>query len=503
MITTKYFSSSIPTSFASVFLVSTLFAACCFSFLYLHPQQHHLSDDDPHDLHDIKLSLINSPIRKAEIEDNYEDHLANSTSSPTSMVEDELIVNSSTNAQERLEEDEDHGLIKELVNVNSTAPSPLMVEDNDEQHALIEQEAINSTMKSNREKDEFESIPSVVVEDLYTPPMKNGSKEERIAWFKERVPRMKIFESTKKTEVFEQRIQEFFEGCEVRFFMVWISPSSLFGKRELLSLESVLKAHPKGCAVIVSKSMDSKLGRDLLKPIVKQGHKVLSIAPDLSLLFDSTPAGPWLEGLKAGEFDPGMIPITQNLSNLLRIVLLYKYGGIYVDVDMIILKDVSGLRNCVGIHSVYDGTRILKSLHNAVLIFDQKHPLLLKFIEEFTANFDGNVWGHNGPDLLTRIVVEFTHTEGYDFNIISPTGFYPVARTRLPKYFRRPKNKNETQWVYDENYLLKRESYAIHLWNHVSRKLKIEQHSLVGRLFSDHCIICKDVYDTDTPSTSL
>lgn len=349
--------------------------------------------------------------------------------------------------------------------------------------------------------EDVESAPASD-KDLFTPPF-NVSAEERIAWFKERVPRMKVFESTKRTRVFDQRIKEFFKGCKVRFFMTWISPSRLFGKREMFSLESVFKAHPKGCVVIVSKSMDSKRGRDLLKPLVEQGYKALPVAPDLSLLFRDTPAEPWLEGLKAGEFDPGMIPITQNLSNLLRLVLLHKYGGIYLDVDVLVLKDLSGLNNCVGIQTVNERARIWTSLNNAVMIFDQKHPLLLKLIQEFTAHFDGNAWGHNGPYLVSRVVMKVAFNDAaYDFNIMSPTAFYPVDWFRIPKYFRRPKNANETQWTYDEDYQLKQRSYAVHLWNHVSSRLRIEEQSLIGRIISDNCIICKDIYDVDPTSTS-
>ncbi|KAJ8452904.1 hypothetical protein Cgig2_014667 [Carnegiea gigantea] len=504
MIKTKYFSSSISVSFASVFLFSALFAACCFTFLYLQPLQQDNGSDDR--IHDIRL--VNSP-PSSNRRTKMDEKLA---ISPAPMLKVEDLVNP------RSPEDEDGGggLVEELIvksndpnltkmeveNVNSTADPTKMVEDGN-QGLTDHKQAVNSDApkEADGHGEDVESTPASD-KDLFTPPF-NVSVGERIAWFKERVPRMKVFESTKRTRVFDQRIKEFFKGCKVRFFMTWISPSRLFGKREMFSLESVFKAHPKGCVVIVSKSMDSKRGRDLLKPLVEQGYKVLPVAPDLSLLFSDTRAGPWLEGLKAGQFDPGMIPITQNLSNLLRIVLLHKYGGIYLDADVLVLKDLSGLKNCVGIQTVDERARIWTSLNNAVMIFDQKHPLLLKLIEEFTTHFDGNAWGHNGPYMVSRVVMKVAFNDpAYDFNIMSPTAFYPVDWFRIPKYFRRPKNANETQWTYDEDYQLKQRSYAIHLWNHVSSRLRIEEQSLIGRIISDHCIICKDIYDINPTSTS-
>jgi len=402
------------------------------------------------------------------------------TSMGPASIESEKLVNSDASVSS----DSNQGPVEQGGQVpNSSAPDPFTKKEEDERAEDVE----NTTVGDK---------------DLFTPPF-NVSVEERIAWFRERVPRMKVFESTKRTRVFDQRIKEFFKGCKVRFFMTWISPSRLFGKREMFCLESIFKAHPKGCVAIVSKSMDSKRGKDLLRPLTEGEYKVLPVAPDLSLLFSETPAGPWLEGLKAAQFDPGMIPITQNLSNLLRLVLLYKYGGIYLDVDVLVLKDVSGLKNCVGIQTVDEQARTWTSLNNAVMIFDQKHPLLLKLIQEFTTHFDGNIWGHNGPDMVSRVVMNLAFNDpAYEFNIMSPTAFYPVDWLRIPKYFRRPKNANETQWTYDEDFTLKQRSYAIHLWNHVSSRLRIEEHSLIARIISDHCILCKDIYDIEPTSTS-
>ena len=62
-------------------------------------------------------------------------------------------------------------------------------------------------------------------------------------------------------------------------------------------------------------------------------------------MFKKTPAETWFEEMKSGNKDPGEIPLSQNLSNLIILAVLNKYGGIYLDTDFIVLKSFAGLRN--------------------------------------------------------------------------------------------------------------------------------------------------------------
>jgi len=359
--------------------------------------------------------------------------------------------------------------------------------------------------KSLGEDDDDDDAGGGEGDALRSPPQ-NFSREERIAWFQERLPRFRALESTPRTREFHHRIEEFLgethhghqnksAKCKVRFFMTWISSAKQFGPRELLSLESVLKSHPKGCVVIVSRTMDSKSGRKILEPLLDRGFRVYPVAPDFSLLFNNTPAQAWLDRLKEGKVDPGTIPITQNLSNLLRLVILYKYGGIYLDLDVIILKDISSLRNSIGTQSVNATTKAWRTLNNAVLIFDKGHPLLLKFIEEFASHFNGNLWGNNGPLLVSRVARRVANDPRFEFSILSPMAFYPVDWLRIHRLFTEPKSKAQIKRAWDKLHQLTKESYGLHLWNKFSRNLRIEEGSIIGSLISHNCIICQDIYN--------
>lgn len=343
-------------------------------------------------------------------------------------------------------------------------------------------------------KEEIQE-PYVRDPDPLLPPI-NVTVEERIVWFKENLPEFKIIHSNGLTRKFASRAQEFFNGgCEVRFFMTWISPVRAFGYRELLTLESVFKAHPFGCVMILSASMDSRQGSQLLKPLVDSGYRVVAVSPDLSFLFKDTPAESWFNELKKGNVDPGEIPLAQNLSNLLRLAVLYKYGGVYLDTDVIVLKKFSALRNTIGAQAA-DENGNWNRLNNAVLVFDKEHPLIYKFIQEFALTFDGNKWGHNGPYLVSRVVSRIEKMPNYNFTVLLPIAFYPVDWIRISGFFRRPENPAASKWVAAKLRQLSGETFAIHLWNRQSSSLKIEEGSVVGRLISYRCLFCKQSYSS-------
>jgi hypothetical protein len=60
----------------------------------------------------------------------------------------------------------------------------------------------------------------------------------------------------------------------------------------------------------------------------------------------STPAEAWLCAVQRGGVSLGSVPLGQNLSNLLRLALLYRYDGIYQDV--VVLMPLSDLSNAIG-----------------------------------------------------------------------------------------------------------------------------------------------------------
>uniref|UniRef100_A0A2N9FAJ1 Alpha 1,4-glycosyltransferase domain-containing protein n=1 Tax=Fagus sylvatica TaxID=28930 RepID=A0A2N9FAJ1_FAGSY len=358
---------------------------------------------------------------------------------------------------------------------------------------------LRSSIGNNKQlrviKEEIEEVEDENWKAL-VPPL-SVTEQERIAWFREKMPKFHIFKSNNLTQLFHNRVMEFFDsGCEARFFMTWLSPAASFGRREFFTLESLFKAHPHGCLMILSRSLDSGRGYRILKPLVDKGFRVNAVSPDLAFLFKNTPAEAWFKEMKSGNKDPGEIPLAQNLSNLMRLAILYKYGGVYLDTDFIVLKPFTGLKNSIGAQSIDAESKNWTRLNNAVLIFDVNHPLLLKFMMEFALTFDGNKWGHNGPYLVSRVVENIRNRPGYNFTVLQPMAFYPVDWIRIGRLFNKPANRGDSKWVQTKLLQLSRESYGVHLWNKQTRNLRIEEGSVMGKLILEHCLFCKHIYSS-------
>ncbi|PQM33708.1 hypothetical protein Pyn_26396 [Prunus yedoensis var. nudiflora] len=64
-----------------------------------------------------------------------------------------------------------------------------------------------------------------------------------------------------------------------------------------MAMDSLFKFNPKGCLMILSKSMDSGSGYRILKPLLDRGFKVKALTPDLPFLVKNTPGETWLQEL--------------------------------------------------------------------------------------------------------------------------------------------------------------------------------------------------------------
>ncbi|VVA96936.1 unnamed protein product [Arabis nemorensis] len=305
---------------------------------------------------------------------------------------------------------------------------------------------------------------------------------------------LEVFGGEGISEKFQQRATEFLrDDCEVNFMMTWISPAEMFGKREILSVESVFKSHPRGCLIILSSTMDSTQGFTILSPFLARGYRVMSITPDLPFLLKNTAGESWLGEIQTRKREPGKISLSQNLSNLMRLAYLFKYGGVYLDTDMIVLKSFKSLRNVIGAQTLEPVSRKWTRLNNAVLVFDKNHPLLLKCIEEFALTFNGNVWGHNGPYLVSRVARAVEGTDGYNFTVLTPPAFYPVNWVEIEKLFKVPRTEKDLKRVKVKVREMQKRSYGLHLWNKFSSKFEIEQGSTMDTIVSENCVICEKI----------
>ena len=85
-----------------------------------------------------------------------------------------------------------------------------------------------------------------------------------------------------------------------------------------------------------------------------------------------------------------------------RWLILYHYGGIYMDLDSISVRPLTPpqfqLVNFTGLESVnWTGAGVIGVSH-------PHHWLPDLCLQYFSENFDGLEWGANGPKLMTRVL---------------------------------------------------------------------------------------------------
>lgn len=193
-------------------------------------------------------------------------------------------------------------------------------------------------------------------------------------------------------------IEEFFRRgrCTMKIFMVWNSPAWMFGVRQQRGLESLLYHNRNACVVVLSETIEL----NFFSGFLKDGFKVAVVMPNLDELLKDTPthifASVWHEWKKTKYYPT-------HYSELVRLAALYKYGGIYLDSDIIVLKPLSSLNNTVGMEDELAG----RTLNGAVMAFRKHSPFVMECLIEFYGSYDDTRLRMNGADLLTRVADKF------------------------------------------------------------------------------------------------
>ena len=151
-------------------------------------------------------------------------------------------------------------------------------------------------------------------------------------------------------------------------------------------------------------------------------------------------------------------------SDLLRYELLYKYGGIYTDVDFFCKKPFDVL--CER-HSFFMGSFTHDTIMNSIMGAAPKHPLLLLMINTLYKNTinplakGDEVQNSTGPFFLTRMTGKYVKKKHYHSDIVvyPPNYFFPngkkIVHSDKLKLFLSPETL--------ENYAFD-ETFAIHLF---------------------------------------
>ncbi|XP_044965300.1 uncharacterized protein At4g19900 [Hordeum vulgare subsp. vulgare] len=288
---------------------------------------------------------------------------------------------------------------------------------------------------------------------------------------------------------FSEFMERFFEHgkCSMRVFMVWNSPQWAYGVRHQRGLESLLQQHPDACVVVLSETLELETFHEF----VKEGYKVAVAVPSLDELLEGTPthifASVWYEWRKT-------INYPLHYSELVRLAALYRYGGIYLDSDVIVLKPLKSLRNTIGtVKEVSRGS----SFSGAVLAFEKQSPFLLECLKEWYSTYDDTLMQWNGAELMTRVIRNHSDSdsnrEHLEIQLEPSFTFYPINSTDINWYFLEPDSAAERAQHDALFSKILNYSTTFHFWNSITSSLVPESNSLVERILNHYCLHCLDV----------
>lgn len=234
--------------------------------------------------------------------------------------------------------------------------------------------------------------------------------------------------------------------------------------RTSCAVESAAKHHPQRTVLLFFHGEDIPKNNPFLR-LLEEVPNVHVRKGDLKAAFADTPLEPWFA---SGSLSRSRFQIV-HLSDALRLALTYKLGGVYMDTDVVVLKSLLKLRNCVS-RSLQD------MVANGFLIFDRGHPFLLRCMEELAKKYRPNKWGANGPVLLRRVLLELcnaSHVEDIE-------GRSCGGVTVLPTRFLLPLNYTMWRRFFDPRrtadvWRTLRESYVMHVFGKMSKETKVKE----------------------------
>ncbi|XP_072113076.1 alpha-1,4-N-acetylglucosaminyltransferase-like [Mobula birostris] len=176
---------------------------------------------------------------------------------------------------------------------------------------------------------------------------------------------------------------------------------------------------------------------------------------------------------------------THVLADGCRLALIWKYGGIYLDTDIISLRSIP--------FANFTCPENPETLNNAALGFCYKHHTFLwNCMEDFVARYNGDLWGQQGPRLITRMLkrwcdinnlATFIGKECNGISIWITNRFYPIPYPAWGRYY--------VHWEKEHIERAFSDSYGVHVWNFMNKQKKSKvvagSGSLLEHFFQLHC----------------
>ncbi|KAJ1638817.1 nucleotide-diphospho-sugar transferase [Pavlovales sp. CCMP2436] len=308
---------------------------------------------------------------------------------------------------------------------------------------------------------------------------------------------------------------------------IWTTDATHWSERNVRSVESIFHHHPNASLFIYS----NHLAPSAVEPFASAGFDVKVVGYRLEALLEGTPAKPWLDKLASWEQGPYFYT---HVTDVIRLALLFREGGVYVDTDVIIIrpfriaepevvaaaiaeedearkqvaKEAAAARHAAAGGRLERIERLVHALplngappplaphsigaeahtisetpivNGAIMVFARGSPFLWGAMREFARSYRDYEWGWNGPELLTRV----RRRCPANVSVLPEERFYPFHWEEVETYSTDGHAaENEYMWR-----VVQARSYAAHLWNKKSNELPLGEGSVYKRLMDTYRVL--------------
>ena len=273
------------------------------------------------------------------------------------------------------------------------------------------------------------------------------------------------------------------------FILVWTTDARTFTSRHHRVIESAFLSHPASTVRIFSNTLDCSMFSQLLN----DGFDVRVSRYNITRLAGSLPGAEWLRNITKWKEGPSFYA---HMADFLRFVLLYRFGGTYLDFDALLTarlpaksQNIIALEECDSLG--HDFCMFLPEYGSSweepykrrnffytpigILSFEPGHPTLLMALREFRS-YNPNLWPC-GTVYLSRA---FIHTRSIwkSWEVLGKDAFYPVS-WQDSAIFLDDISLTSTGNKLEE---IGRKSLSVHLWNKVTLKRQIMPGMLLHNL---------------------
>jgi len=292
-------------------------------------------------------------------------------------------------------------------------------------------------------------------------------------------------------------LKQFHKSVKILKFNLILSTENLTNMNSR-TLESIFWHHSNAQVIVHVKDISNK--QDIIARLSEAGYNIQVKQYDLyNLLSKAIDNSQLITREIVANFTDCLPVITKgkfwysHITDLLRFVIIYLEGGIYLDTDVIVTRPFHPLNNVVAFEDDETGT-----INGAVMVFQEKNNFVEECLYEYLTNYKMIPWQANGPSLITRMHTRgqakgssHPHVQVEKKNIFYPMKWDDVLPVCFESSVKNATNVKET---------IEKESFAVHLNNKVTYNFTNTQGNVISKkgtlcrwLLNQFCIFCDEL----------